>query len=44
MGGLTFFLAAVVVTAAVLVALSVVGVIAQLVVLGAPVLGALGPR
>ena len=44
MGGLTFFLAAVVVTAAVLVALDVVGVVAQLVVLGAPVLGALGPH
>ena len=40
---LTFFFAALVVTAAVLVALDVVGVVAQLVVLGAPVLGALGP-
>ena len=41
---LTFFFAALVVTAAVLVALDVVGVVAQLVVLGAPVLGALGPH
>ena len=41
---LTFFFAAVVVAAAVLVALDVVGVVAQLVVLGAPVLGALGPH
>ena len=41
---LTFFFAAVVVAAAVLVALCVVGVVARLVVLGAPVLGALGPR
>ena len=41
---LTFFFAALVVAAAVLVALDVVGVVAQLVVLGAPVLGALGPH
>ena len=41
---LTFFLAAVVVAAAVLVALLVLVAVARLVVVGAPVLGALGPR
>ena len=44
MAVLTFSFAALVVTAAVLVAFDVVGVVAQLVVLGAPVLGALGPH
>ena len=44
MKALTFFFAAVVVTAAILVAFDVVGVVAQLVVLGALVVGALGPR
>ena len=41
---LTFFFAADVVAAAVLVALLVFVAVARLVVLGAPVLGALGPR
>ena len=44
MAVLTFLFAAVVVTAAVLVAFDFVGVVTQLVVLGALVVGALGPR
>ena len=43
-GALTFFFAALVGTAAVLVALLVLVAVARLVVLGAPVVVALGPR